>query len=287
MGDKQIAGRTEEEIFQALDLDFVPPELREDRGEVQAAADRALPKLLELKDIRGDLHMHTTASDGLNTIEEMIAACRQRGYKYLAICDHSKSQIQAHGLDEQRLAEHAQAIRKVAKEKFPEMLVLVGIEVDIFKDGRLDFEADVLGELDFVTASPHSALSMPRREATARLIKAIEHPNVHCLGHPSGRLINARAGMELDIEELAAAAVANNVALEINAHPQRLDLRDTHVRAAVQAGAKLVINTDAHRTEHLDLMTYGVRTARRGWAQASDVINTYSPAKLRQWLKRR
>ncbi len=286
-GDEQIAGQREEDIFEALGLAFVPPEMREDRGEVEAAAKDALPKLLDLKDIRGDLHMHTVASDGLNTIEEMIRACRQRGYKYLAICDHSKSQIQAHGLDEQRLAEHAEAIRKTAGEKFPDMLVLVGIEVDIFKDGRLDFEADVLGELDFVTASPHSALSMPRREATARLIKAIDHPNVHCLGHPSGRLINTRAGMELDIEELAAAAAANNVALEINAHPQRLDLRDTHVRAAVQAGARLAINTDAHHTEHLDLMTYGVRTARRGWAEAADVINTYSPMKLRKWLGER
>ena len=284
-GARCVAGKTEEGIYEALELAFVPPELREDRGEVEAAAAGELPKLIKPSDIRGDLHMHTTASDGANSIEEMIRACRDRGYKYLAITDHSKSQVQARGLDEKRLASHVAAIRKAAAA-FPDMLVLTGIEVDVFKDGTLDFEADVLAELDFVTASPHSALAQDRAGATKRLIRAIEHPHVRCLGHASGRLINLRPGMEIDIENIAAAAAANDVALEINAHPMRLDLRDTHVRAAIKAGAKLAINTDAHSVEQLDMMRYGVSTARRGWATADDVINTYTPARLKKWLAR-
>lgn len=284
-GDRAVAGETEEGIYEALGLAFVPPELREDRGEIGAAVAGRLPKLLEHADIRGDMHMHTSASDGANTIEEMIRACRDRGYRYMTIADHSKSQIQANGLDEKRLAEHAEAIRRIAG-KFKDILVLVGVEVDIFKDGRLDFEADVLAELDFVTASAHSALSLGRREATRRLIRAIEHPHVRCIGHPTGRLINARPGMEIDIEAVAAAAAANDVALEVNAHWQRLDLRDTHVRAAIEAGAKLIINSDAHSCSQLDVMRYGVVTARRGWATRGDVINTYTPARLKKWLAR-
>ena len=285
-GDKQVAGKDEEGIYKALGLPYVPPELREDHGEVEAAAKGELPDLLELADIRGDLHMHTNASDGVNTIDEMVAACRARGYAYMAICDHSKSQIQANGLDEKRLAEQAAAIRKAGK-KHKDILVLAGVEVDIFKDGRLDFEADVLAELDFVTASAHSALKMGREEATKRLIRAIEHPHVHCIGHPSGRLINSRPGMELDIEPIARAAAANGVALEINANPLRLDLRDVHVRAALAAGAKILINTDAHATAELDLMRYGVITARRGWAQKKDILNTLPAEQLKTWLSRR
>jgi DNA polymerase (family 10) len=282
-GDRQVAGRDEEGIYEALDLAFVAPELREDRGEVEAAARGALPGLVELKDIRGDLHMHTTASDGLNTLAEMIDACRERGYRYMVIADHSKSQIQANGLDEKRLAAEVEDIRKAGR-KHKDILVLAGVEVDIFKDGRLDFEADVLAELDFVTASPHTALTLGRAEATRRLIRAIEHPHVHCIGHATGRLINSRGGMEIDIDEVAAAAAANNVALEINAHPWRLDLRDIHVRAAVKAGAKLVINTDAHDVAGLDLMRFGVMTARRGWAGPKDVINTYTVKRLQKWI---
>jgi DNA polymerase (family X) len=284
-GARRVAGKTEASIYEALKLAFVPPELREDRGEVEAAAEDALPKLIDPANIRGDLHMHTTASDGANSIEEMIRACRDRGYKYLAITDHSKSQVQARGLDEKRLAAHIAAIRKAAAT-FPDMLVLTGIEVDVFKDGTLDFEADVLAELDFVTASPHSALAQDRAGATKRLIRAIEHPHVRCIGHASGRLINMRPGMEIDIEKIAAAAAANDVAMEINSHPMRLDLRDTHVRAAIEAGAKLAINTDAHSCEQLDMMQYGVSTARRGWATAGDVVNTFTPARLMKWLER-
>jgi len=282
---KQIAGATERSLYEALGMEFIPPELREDRGELDAADQGKLPELLELADIRGDMHLHTRASDGANTIEEMISACRQRGYKYMCFCDHSRSQVQANGLDASRLAEHVKAIR-AAGRKCKDILVLAGCEVDIFKDGSLDFEADVLAELDFVTASAHSALSQRRPEATRRLIKAIETPHVHCIGHPSGRLILSRAGMEIDINEIAHAAAANNVALELNAHYWRLDLRDTHVRAAIEAGAKIIINTDAHSTADLDYMKYGVTTARRGWAKASDAINTYTPAKLKSFLTR-
>jgi len=282
-GDKQIAGAEEGEIYEALGLAYVPPELREDRGEVDAAVEQRIPDLIELGQIRGDLHVHSTASDGLNTVAEMIDACRARGYKYVAFCDHSKSQIQANGLDERRLAEHAAAIRKAAG-KYKDILVLAGVEVDIFKDGSLDFEADVLAELDFVTASAHSALSTGRDETTRRLVRAIESPHVRCIGHPSGRIINARPGMELDIEPVARAAAANDVALEINAHWMRLDLRDTHVRAALDVGAKIIINTDAHSIADLDNMRYGVITARRGWATADHVVNTWSPGKLHAWL---
>ena len=282
--DRQVAGADEEGIYAALGLGWIAPELREDRGEFEAAAEGRLPELIELGDIRGDLHVHSTDSDGLNTIEEMIAACRDRGYAYVAFCDHSKSQVQAHGLDEQRLAEQAAAIRKAAR-KYDDIVVLAGIEVDIFKDGSLDFEADVLKELDWVTASAHSALSLGRKEATRRLIRAIEHPQVNCIGHPSGRIIHGRPGMELDIEAIAKAAAKNGVVLEINAHYMRLDLRDTHVRAAIEAGAKICINTDAHSIADLDMMRYGVVVARRGWASRDDVLNTWPPDRLRAWLR--
>ncbi len=286
---EQIAGGDEKGIYEALGLEWIPPELREDRGEVEAAAGGRLPRLVALEDIRGDLHMHTTASDGANTVEEMIEACRAMGYQYMAITDHSKSQIQAHGLDADRLAEHVAAIRAAAG-KYKDITVLAGIEVDVLKTGRLDFPDEVLAELDFVTASPHSALSQGGADATRRLIKAIENPYVHVIGHPSGRLINQRAGMDIDVVKLAEAAAANNTALEINAHPWRLDLRDVHVRAAVEAGAKLLICTDAHSAGpggDLSLMRFGVATARRGWASKADVINTYTPAALSKWLKKR
>ncbi|MFB3892802.1 MAG: DNA polymerase/3'-5' exonuclease PolX [Phycisphaerae bacterium] len=285
-GDKSVAGATEDEIYAKLGLPFIAPELREDRGEIEAALAGKLPEIVELADIQGDFHMHTTASDGMNSIDEMIDACRKRGYKYLCISDHSKGQRQANGLDESRLADHIEAIRAAGK-RHKDIYVLAGCEVDILKDGGLDFEADVLAELDFVTASCHSYLKMERAEATARIIKAIESPHVHCIGHPSGRLINERPGMEIDIEKIARAAAANGVALEINAHWMRLDLRDTHVRVAVDAGAKIAICSDAHTTAELDVMKYGVITARRGWATKAEILNTMSPAQLKKWLEKK
>ncbi|MFW5839313.1 MAG: DNA polymerase/3'-5' exonuclease PolX [Planctomycetota bacterium] len=285
-GETRIAGRDEEGIYEKLGLAWIPPQLREDRGEIQAAEAGQLPDLVQLSDIRGDLHMHTTASDGANSIAEMIAACRDRGYRYLCISDHSKSQVQANGLNEDRLKRHAEQIRRTAGD-FPDMLVLVGIEVDIFKDGSLDFDDATLGQLDFVVGSPHSALSQKREEATARFLRAIECPYVHCIGHPSGRLIGRREGMELDIEAIAAAAAAHDTALEINASDSRLDLRDVHVRAAIAAGAKIIINTDAHSTFELEAMRYGILTAQRGWARPADILNTLTAPDLQAWLKQR
>ncbi|MCJ7543864.1 MAG: DNA polymerase/3'-5' exonuclease PolX [Phycisphaerae bacterium] len=285
-GRRAVAGASEDEVYAALGLKFIAPELREDRGEIAAAAEGKLPRLLSPKDIRGDMHMHTTASDGRNSLEEMIEACRARGYAYMVIADHSQSQVQARGLDAKRLRQQVQVIRRLAAA-CKDIWVMTGIEVDIFKDGSLDFPPDVLAELDFVTASPHSALSQDSAGATRRLIRAIEHPCVHCIGHPSGRLLNARPGMELDIQAVAEAAAANRVALEINADPHRLDLRDLHVRAAVEAGATLVINTDSHSVDSLLLMRYGVMTARRGWAEPKDVLNTCTGAELKKWLAKR
>ncbi len=285
-GERRVAGQDEESIYKVLDLPFIEPELREDAGEIEAARAGALPRLVRLEDIRADFHMHTVASDGACTIDEMIQACRKRGYRCMAICDHSASEVQANGLKADRLLQHVQDIRQAAKA-CKDITVLAGSEVDILKDGSLDYDDSVLAELDFVVASCHSHLSMAAPEATPRIIRAIEHRYVNCIGHPSGRLINARAGMEIDIARIAQAAAANDVALEINAHYMRLDLRDTHVRAAVQAGARIVINSDAHNAEELSVMRFGVTTARRGWATPDDVINTWPVKRIRQFLARK
>lgn len=283
-GETQLAGADEEGMYAKLGLAWVPPELREDRGEIGAAGRGALPELLTLADIRGDLHMHTTASDGRESIETMIAACRERGYAFMAVADHSKGQVQANGLDEKRLAEHAEAIRAAGASAG--IKVYVSCEVDVFKDGSLDFDDDTLARLDFAIGSPHSALSMKGPDATRRIIKAIENPFIRAIGHPTGRLVNARPGMEVDIGEIAAAAAEHDTALEINASPHRLDLRDTHVRAAIVAGAKIIINTDAHTIAELDNMRFGVSTARRGWATVAEVVNAMSADRFDQWVRR-
>lgn len=285
-GPKRVAGADEAGIYKALGMEFVPPELREDHGEIEAALENKLPTLLEAGDIRGDFHMHTTASDGSCTIDEMIAACRERGYKYLCISDHSQSQRIANGLDARRLKAHVEAIHDAAA-RHKDILVLAGCEVDILKDGSLDFPDEVLAMLDFVIASPHAALKQGRDEATPRLIAAIRNPYVHCIGHPSGRLIGERPGMEIDIEAICREAAAHDVALEINAHHMRLDLRDIHVRAAVNAGAKLCINSDAHRPAELDMMRYGVITARRGWATKAGTLNAMTAAQLKKWMEKK
>jgi DNA polymerase (family 10) len=286
---KAIAGADEEGIYRALGLAYVEPELREDRGEIAAATEGKLPKLVCLGDIRGDLHMHTRASDGEGTIAEMIDSCRQRGYAYMAITDHSHSERQANGLDEKRLAEHVAAIHQAAAAS-KDILVLAGSEVDILKDGELDYPKGVLAELDFVLAAPHSFLASKGDEPTARIIRAIENGRVHAVAHPTGRLINRRGGMEIDIVKVARAAAANDVALEINADPMRLDLRDVYARSAIEAGAKIIINTDTHNVgPHGSLanMAYGVATARRGWATAADVVNTWPVGRFRGWLAKK
>ncbi len=272
-GDRQIAGRSEEEVYGALDLPVIPPELREDRGEIEAAQKSALPKLIQLSDIKGDLHVHTNWSDGHNTIEEMVHAAKKRGYKYIVICDHTRALKVFGGLDSKRLKSQITDVRKT-DEKTKGIRVLTGTEVDIRADGSLDLPDEELAELDFVTASVHSAFKQDRDTMTRRIIKAIENPHVDSIGHLTGRLLGKREGYDVDIEAVLEAAARTGTALELNAHPVRLDLTDQACRRAKEVGAKVVVNTDAHDVEQLDLMRFGVATARRGWLEKSNVLNS-------------
>ena len=284
---KSVAGKSEEEIYKKLDLSYIEPELREDRGEVDAAEKDALPDLITLADIRGELHSHTTASDGVASIEEMAEAAIERGYKFLAITDHSKSQVIANGLTAERLLKHVKAIHKVNDKLKGSIRLLAGCEVDILVDGRLDFEEAVLSELDYVVASPHVSLKQDETRATDRLVRAIETRYVNVIGHPTGRLIDRRAGLPLKFDRVFKAAAATGTALEINSSYPRLDLCDTHARAAIAAGCKLSINTDAHSTEELDFMTLGVIVARRAWATKRDVINCMTLDALTAFVARK
>ena len=270
--EQRVGGAEEADVFEAVGLPYIEPELREDRGELAAAEAGKLPELIELADIRGDLQMHTTESDGKHSIREMAEAARVLGYEYIAITDHSKSTRIANGLDETRLAKHIEAIHKV-DEQIEGIRVLAGIEVDVMADGSLDLDDAVLADCDLVQASIHSGFAMDRQKMTDRIRRAIRHPLVHILGHPTGRLLLRRDPYELDIEKVIATAVECDVWLEINAHPSRLDLKDTHACAARAAGAKITISTDAHSTDQLKLMPYGVQTARRAWLSKSDVMN--------------
>ncbi len=282
-GDKKIEGKSEEKIYGKLGLDFVPPELREDRGEIEAAQESKLPKLIQQKDIKGDLHTHSTWSDGKSTIEEMALAAKKLSYEYIAITDHSISSRIANGLNEKRLFEKKKELEKIDK-KIDGIKIFMGSEVDIKSDGTLDYSNDVLKELDFVVASVHSGFKMETHEITERIINAVKNPYVHAIGHPTGRLIGEREPYNVDIDKLIEAAKKYGKALEINSSPKRLDLKDLHARKAIQKGVKIIISTDSHRTEHLSFMKFGVGTARRGWTQKSDVINTYSLKKLIKWL---
>ncbi|NLE58789.1 MAG: DNA polymerase/3'-5' exonuclease PolX [Planctomycetes bacterium] len=280
-GDRPIAGREEAEIYEKLDLRPVPPELREDRGEIECRGE--VPRLVSPEDIKGDMHIHSTASDGRSTIEEMAEAARARGYSYLAFCDHSKSSAIANGLDETRLLRHIEDIRAAGK-RVKGITLLAGIECDILANGKLDYADDVLAQLDWVIASIHSAQQQDRASLTRRSIAAMENPFICCLGHPSGRLIGRRDAMDLDWDAIFAAAARTGCALEISASWQRLDLKDVHVRQAIDAGCHFAINTDAHSTEQLDQMPLGVQTARRGWATADRVLNTWPEPRLREWI---
>jgi DNA polymerase (family 10) len=271
--EKRLSGANEEDVFKAVGLPFIPPELREDRGEIQAAEKGKLPKLIELGDIRGDLQMHTSATDGKNTIAEMAQKAKEMGYAYIAITDHSKAVRVAGGLDEKRLAKHLQEVEK-AGGKIPGIRILKGVEVDILADGSLDLKDDILKECDVVLASVHSRFNMEEGEMTRRIIKAIGNPHVSILAHPTGRLILEREAYKVNLKEVFQAAIDHGVVLEINAYPDRLDLRDVDARMAKEMGARLVISTDAHSTVQLELMKFGVFTARRGWVEARDVINT-------------
>ena len=279
-GVEAIAAATETEIYTALDLPYIPPELREDRGEFDAPPPA---NLIEVEHIRAELHSHTTASDGLLSIDELADAAIKAGRTILAITDHSKSSAQANGLDEERLRRHVDAIHE-ANDRIEGITILAGSEVDIHADGSLDYEDDVLALLDVVVASPHASLRQDPDTATRRLCAALRHPLVSILGHPTGRLVNERKGLEPDMDAVIAAAIEGDTALEVNSNPYRLDLRDVHVRAAVKAGALISINTDAHRGHQLDFVQYGVKTARRGWLQRDECINTWDEERLLPWL---
>jgi len=283
-GDTTVAGATEEEIYAKLGLDFIDPLLREDRGEIEAARNHALPQLVRLEDIRGDFHTHTTATDGSASIEEMAQAAKERGYEFLCITDHSQSTAIANGQSPQRLARQIEQIHRI-DAKLSGITLLAGAEVDILAGGNLDFEDDLLADLDFVVASIHSALGSPRERVTMRTLKAMDNPYVTCIGHPTGRVLGHREAMDLDMPAVIEHAAQTGTALEVNADPSRLDLKDIHCKMAVEAGVKLAIGTDAHSTVSLGFMPFGVATAARGWAAPADIVNTLTLRKLRSWLR--
>ncbi len=272
---ESVAGATEQGVYEALGMPWIPPELRENCGEIEAAVEGRLPKLIELGDIRGDLHMHTTETDGRAPLEEMAEAARALGYEYLAITDHSKALAMANGLDEQRAIAFAQRVRELNRDGGLGIRVFSGLECDIRRDGSMDLEEDALAELDLVVASVHSFMNLEPAEMTDRLLRALESPNIRILGHPTGRMLLHREGFPFDFERVARAAVAKGVCLEINASPERLDLSSALVRTAKALGAKFAISTDSHHPRSLGFnMPYGVMTARRGWLEARDVLNT-------------
>lgn len=285
-GLKNYASKTEAEIYEKLGLAYIEPELREDRGELDLAAAGKLPTLIQRGDIRGDLHCHTVASDGSNSIEEMAEAAKALGYEYLVITDHSKSQVIANGLDAKRLMVHAAAVRK-ANDAIKGITILIGTEVDILVDGRLDYEDAVLAELDFVVASPHVSLRQDIDKATARILRAIDNRYVNVIGHPTGRLINRRAGLEYDWTKVFAAAARSGTAMEINAGWPRLDLDDTRARAAIAAGVMLTIDTDAHAAEALAGNEFGVSVARRAGAEARHVLNAQALRAVKAFVEKK
>jgi DNA polymerase (family 10) len=272
-GGKVVAGKTEEEIYAKLGLDYIEPELREMTGEIEAAENHKLPQLLKLADIRGDLQMHTTASDGRNSIEEMGEAAKELGYEYIALTDHSKAVTVANGMDDKRTLAQIKKIR-AAQERAPGIRLLAGIEVDILKNGLLDLSNEVLAQLDVVVASIHSFMNLDREAMTDRILAAIENPYTQILAHPTGRLLLRRESFAYDVEKVLDAAKKNGVAVECNAYPDRLDFNDVHLRMARERGVKVVISTDAHSTTHFGMMKYGVITARRGWLEKKHVLNT-------------
>jgi DNA polymerase (family 10) len=282
---ERVGGTTEEEIYAALDLPWVAPELRELRGELEAAAMARLPRLVEVSDIRGDLHMHTVATDGRDDIETMARAASALGYEYIAITDHSQALAMANGLDEARALEHAARVREVSG-RVDGITLLAGIECDILPDGRLDLADDCLAQLDLVVASVHSAFGQDEREMTARIVAAIENPWVDVLAHPTGRLLLRRDGYALDLEQVFAAAARHGVALEINAQVDRLDLGDTQARLARDRGVPIVVSTDAHSHKALPLMRWGVTVARRAWLEPGDVLNARPLEEFRAALRR-
>jgi DNA polymerase (family X) len=276
---RRVAGRTEEEIYGKLKLDFIPPELRENTGEIEAAEKYKLPKLVELRDIKGDLQMHTTASDGKNSIEEMAAAARKLGHEYIAITDHSKAVTVANGLNEKRMEAHAKALR-AADSNGLGIRVLVGSEVDILKDGSLDYPNDILAQLDVVVCSIHSYFNLDKDAMTERMLKAIENPYTQIIAHPTGRLLLRRDAFDYHMEKVLEACAKHGVAMECNSYPDRLDLKDVYLRMCKQRGVQVVISTDSHNIANLSFIRFGVTMARRGWLEKKDVINTLPVAEF-------
>jgi DNA polymerase (family 10) len=272
-GEKRVAGRTEEEIYSKLKLDFIPPELRENTGELAAAEHHMLPHLVALKDMKGDLQMHSTASDGKDSIEDMAEAARELGHQYIAITDHSKAVTVANGLDEKRMAAHIKKIH-AANDKNLGIRVLAGAEVDILKDGSLDYSDEILAQLEVVVCSVHSYFNLDRTAMTERMLSAIENPYTQIIAHPTGRLLLRRDPFDYDMERILEACAKHGVAMECNSYPDRLDLKDVYLRMCKDRGVKVVISTDSHNTLNLSFLRYGVTMARRGWLEQQDVINT-------------
>jgi DNA polymerase (family 10) len=285
-GERRIAGATEEEIYALLGLPYIPPELREDRGEFAAAKEKRLPNLITRDDLRGDLQMHTDASDGQNTLAEMAEAARALGHEYIAITDHSSYVGVTGGLDAERLARRIEEIERF-NETLEGLRVLKSIEVDILQDGALDLPDEILEKLDIVVASVHSYFNLSQEQQTERIIRAMDNPHVHIFAHPTGRLIGKREPYDVDMERVMRAALARGCYLEVNAHPQRLDLNDVYCKMAKDMGLKLAISTDAHRASDLNLLRFGIDQARRGWLEPEDVLNTRPWDALRELIRRK
>jgi DNA polymerase (family 10) len=283
---ERLAGSTEQEVYDALGMTWVPPELRENRGEVEGARGGELPDLVGLDDVRGDLQMHSTWSDGQATMEEMARACVERGYEYMAVTDHTQAMAMIEGLTPARAREQWKELDEV-RARVPEIQILRSAEVDILRDGELDLPDDVLEELDIVVVSIHSLMDLDRKKMTERVLRALAHPAVDILAHPTGRQLGRREPFQLDVEAVLEAAAEHSVAVELNANPRRLDLSDVHVHRAKELGVPVVISTDAHSPRELDHMRYGVEQARRGWLEAADVLNTRPWKDLKRWLARK
>ena len=284
--NRRVAGATEEDVYRAVGLPLVPPEIREDGGEIEAALENRLPELVRLDDIRGDLQLHTTWSDGAHSLADLAAGVRAKGYQYMAVTDHSKSATVAGGMNEAQVVQMIAEVRAL-NARLRGFRVLAGCEVDIRADGSLDFSDEILAQLDLVQVSIHSRFKMSREDMTRRIVRAVQHPLVHILGHPTGRLIGERAPYEVDVEAVLQAAKLGGVAAEINASPSRLDLNDLHARRAKDLGIPITISTDAHAIPQLDYMRYGVAVARRAWLAPADVLNTRPASALASWLKQR
>lgn len=283
-GKKVVAGRTEEELYKALGLRYIEPEMRENTGEIEAARENTLPKLINYGDLKGDLQIQTDWTDGKNSIEEMARAAEEQGLEYIAITDHTKGLAMTKGSDEKKLLEQVKEIKRINK-KFTKIRILTGAEVNIKKDGSLDINDETLAELDVVGVAVHSHFNLPRKEQTARVIRAMENPHVDIIFHLTGRIINAREPIDIDIDEIIKAAKRTGTIMEIDAYPVRLDIKDDYIKRCVEAGVKMIINSDAHATQHIKFLEHGVAQARRGWAKKEDVINTHPMKEFLKLLK--